>query len=85
MDESGLFSRDTSRKTLFVKGDDCAGGKRSKERVTLALCASMTGEKIKPLLIGKSRQPRCFKKIKPETLPVTYRYNKKTFKSLDDE
>jgi hypothetical protein len=38
----------------------------------------MTGEKIKPLLIGKSRQPRCFQ-IKPETSPVTYRYNKKAW------
>lgn len=30
MDETGLFFRETTRKTLFVKGDDCAGGKKVK-------------------------------------------------------
>lgn len=79
MDETGLFFRETTRKTLFVKGDDCAGGKKSKDRITVALCASMCGEKVKPLLITKSRNPRCFKKIKPETLPVSYYFNKKSW------
>ena len=44
MDESGLFYRDTTKNTYFRKGEDCAGGKRSKERITVALCASMTGK-----------------------------------------
>lgn len=79
MDETGLFFRDTTNKTFRVKGSDCAGGKRSKERITVALCASMTGEKIQPLVIGKARQPRCFKKIKPENLPVMYRNNKRAW------
>lgn len=79
MDETGLFFRETTRKTLFVKGDDCTGGKKSKDRITVALCASMCGEKVKPLLITKSRNPRCFKKIKPETLPVSYYFNKKSW------
>lgn len=43
MDETGLFFRDTTKTTYFKKGEDCAGGKRSKERITVALCASMTG------------------------------------------
>ncbi len=46
MDETGLFFRDCTRNTYVVKGDDCAGGKHSKERITVALCASMTGEFI---------------------------------------
>ena len=79
MDESGLFFRDTTRKTLFVKGEECAGGKRAKERITVALCASMCGEKIRPLVIGKSKQPRCFNKIRTETLPVDYYYNSKAW------
>lgn len=66
------YLRETKRKSLFVKGDDCAGGKKSKDRITVALCASMCGEKVKPLLIAKSRNPRCFKKIKTETIPVSY-------------
>ena len=79
MDETGLFFRDTTRKTYYTKGDDCAGGKRSKERITIALCASMDGEKVRPLVIGKSRAPRCFNKLKPGSLPVSYKYNKKAW------
>ena len=30
MDETGLFFRDTTKTTYFKKGEDCAGGKRSK-------------------------------------------------------
>ncbi|XP_053406646.1 tigger transposable element-derived protein 4-like [Mercenaria mercenaria] len=43
MDETGLFYRDSTKSTYFKKGEDCSGGKRSKERLTVALCASMTG------------------------------------------
>ncbi|XP_060573116.1 tigger transposable element-derived protein 6-like [Ruditapes philippinarum] len=39
----------------------------------------MSGEKLKPLVIGKSAKPRCFSRIKPERLPVTYRNNKKAW------
>ena len=44
MDETGLFYRDSTRNGYVVKGEDCGGGKHSKERITVALCASMTGE-----------------------------------------
>ncbi len=43
MDETGLFYRDSTRNGYIQKGDDCGGGKRSKERITVALCASMKG------------------------------------------
>ncbi|XP_053403566.1 tigger transposable element-derived protein 6-like [Mercenaria mercenaria] len=79
MDETGLFFRDSGRKTYRLKGDDCAGGKRSKERITVALCSSMTGEKVKPLVIGKSRSPRCFGRMDVKTLPVDYYFNKKAW------
>ena len=39
----------------------------------------MTGEKLKPLIIGKSRQPRCFRGIDPAALPVDYKFNKKAW------
>ena len=79
MDETGLFFRETTNKSFHTKGEDCAGGKQSKERITLALTASMMGEKLKPLVIGKAQKPRCFVKICPENLPVTYRNNKKAW------
>ncbi|KAH3844954.1 hypothetical protein DPMN_087220 [Dreissena polymorpha] len=44
MDESGVFYHDTAKTTFFKKGDSCSGGKASKQRNTIALCASMTGK-----------------------------------------
>ena len=46
MDETGLFDRDTAKKTYFTKGETCSGGKRSKERITVGLCASMEGKLV---------------------------------------
>uniref|UniRef100_A0ABM0MZN5 Tigger transposable element-derived protein 4-like n=1 Tax=Saccoglossus kowalevskii TaxID=10224 RepID=A0ABM0MZN5_SACKO len=66
-------------KTLFVKGEQCRGGKKSKERLTVMLCANMVGDKEKPLVIGKSTKPRCFKNINLKNLPVDYYANKKAW------
>ena len=52
MNETGLFSRETTNKSIHTKWENSAGGKQSKERITLALTASMMGEKLKPLVIG---------------------------------
>ncbi|XP_018900654.2 tigger transposable element-derived protein 4 [Bemisia tabaci] len=70
-DELGLFYNLLPNKSLVVKGDNCHGGKLSKQRVTVLLCFNSDGShKLKPLVIGKSQKPRCFKNIK--TLPVEY-------------
>ena len=42
------------------KNDKCAGGKPSRERLTVSVTASMVGEKLPPLDIGKSANPRVF-------------------------
>lgn len=74
-DETGLFFKLTPDKTLKFKGEKCVGGKLSKERITVLVAANMSGtEKRKLLVIGKSKNPRCFKNIKQ--LPVTYKANK---------
>ena len=72
MDESGLLFRDTTRKTFQFKGEECPGGKRSKERITVAFCASMKGERVKPIVIGKSHALGCFRRLDVKTLPVHY-------------
>ena len=77
-DETGLFYRCLPNKTHSFKGDKCSGGKKSKERVTLLLAANMTGtEKLPALVIGKSKQPRCFKK--EQFIPVAYQANKNSW------
>jgi hypothetical protein len=51
-DKTGLFFRTLPDKTLGVKGEACKGGKLAKERVTVLLACSSTGEKLKPLVIS---------------------------------
>lgn len=50
---------------------------RSKKRVTLLLGASLTGEKLPPLVIGQFEKPRCFKGV--NNLPVKYNFSKKAW------
>ena len=45
------------------KGDSCRGGKKPNEHITILLCCSAMGEKLKPLVIGTSQNSRCFKGI----------------------
>ena len=78
-DETGLFFRSLPCRSLVAKGDDCKGGKLSKDRVTVLLCASATGEKLMPLVIGRSANPRCFKSCHRTSLRVTYESNKKAW------
>ncbi|XP_023721482.1 tigger transposable element-derived protein 4-like [Cryptotermes secundus] len=77
-DETGIFFRLTPDRTLKFKGEKSVGGKLSKERITALVCANATGsEKRKLLVIGKSKNPRCFKNV--ENLPVRYSANKKSW------
>lgn len=77
-DETGLFYKLTPDATLKFKGEKCIGGKQSKLRVTVLVCANMSGEeKRKLLVIGKYRNPRCMKNV--QRLPVRYTANKRAW------
>jgi hypothetical protein len=77
-DETSLFYKLLPNRTLAFKGQKCTGGKLSKERLTLLLCANFDGSDKYPLLvIGKSAKPRCFKNRL--TLPTEYTHNKKAW------
>ena len=78
-DESGLFFRALPDKTLALKSEKCSGGKLSKERLTVLFCASMTGQKEKLLVIGKSARPRALKNVSIKDLPVIWKSNKKAW------
>lgn len=78
VDETALFYKCMPDKTLTFKNEKCNGGKHSKERLTLLLAVNMTGtDKLKPLIIGKSKKPRCFAGVK--SFPVDYTANKKAW------
>ncbi|XP_013164004.1 PREDICTED: tigger transposable element-derived protein 6-like isoform X2 [Papilio xuthus] len=73
-DETGLFYKCLPDKTLSFKGDECNGGKNSKLRLTVLLGTNCTGTyKLKPLIIGKYKKPRCFKNV--NNLPTDYTSN----------
>ena len=49
------------------------GIKVAKNLVTVLVCNNMAGSKLQLLVIGKSKQPRCFKNVK--TYPMKYRFS----------
>ncbi|XP_068204416.1 tigger transposable element-derived protein 4-like isoform X1 [Palaemon carinicauda] len=81
-DEIGLLYRILPNKTATFKGDRCAGGSKSKHRITVLLCTNMTGtEKFPLLVIGKHPKPKCFKNVK--SLPVQYLSNPKAWMTME--
>jgi hypothetical protein len=81
-DETGIFFRLTPDRTLKFKGQKCVGSKLSKDRITVLACAKADRtEKRILLVIGKSKNPRCFKNVK--SLPVHYSTNKKAWMTSD--
>ncbi|XP_064410130.1 tigger transposable element-derived protein 4-like [Latimeria chalumnae] len=82
IDETGLFYKLLPNRTLALKEEECHGGKHSKERITLLVGSNMDGsEKLKLLVIGKVKQPKCFKGVK--ALPVDYEGNTKAWMTGD--
>ena len=80
-DETGLYWKLMPSKTLAGASETTAPGhKKVKDRVSLLACANATGyHKLPLLLIGKSQNPRCFKHVNMDNLPVTYRAQKNTW------
>jgi len=57
-----------------------SGRKKSKERLSIALCSNADrSHKLPPLIIGKYANPRCFKNVNIYNLPMTYRNNAKAW------
>lgn len=79
MDETGLFFRAPPRRSLVEKGDTCFGVKRSKERVTVVLCCSAVGEKLPPLIVGRYKKPRCFKRVDISKIGIDYEANRRSW------
>ncbi|GBM76204.1 Tigger transposable element-derived protein 6 [Araneus ventricosus] len=64
-DKTGLFFQCLPNKTAAFKGEECQGGKQGKLRMAVLLAANQSGkEKLSPIMIGRSKKPRCFDKIK---------------------
>ncbi|OAF64996.1 hypothetical protein A3Q56_07296 [Intoshia linei] len=69
-DETALFYKKLPNKSYIIKSNDPRRKlKENKEKITVLLCCSAQGKKIKPLFIDKSIKPRCFSKINLNNQP----------------
>ncbi|CAH1375300.1 unnamed protein product, partial [Tenebrio molitor] len=78
-DETALFFRALPEKTVQLKDERCKEGKISKERLTVLLCTNMFGEFETPLVIGKTKKPRCFEGVDINLLHVDWHSNTKAW------
>lgn len=79
-DESGIFYNLQPDRTLHVKGSQCHGGTKSKQRLTAAFCFNSNGtEKLVPWVIGKSANPHCFRNIDKSSLDYEYSHQAKAW------
>ena len=75
MDELDLFFKSFLAKGLVEKSRICKGGKKSKQRLTAAFFVVADGSKIsEPVVIWKSKSPRCLKNIQDKTRPSMVHY-----------
>lgn len=74
-DETGLYWKLLPDNTYVHASETSAPGRKiSKERITFLACSNATGKlKLKPLIIGKSKNPRSFRN---NNLPVDYSHSK---------
>lgn len=73
-DETGCFYRALPDKTLAERKKECKGGKKAKERLTVAFFANAAGGKELPVVIGKAAMPRCFRGIRDPKKPAGISY-----------
>jgi len=78
LDETGLFYCMMPDRSLTT-ADKTKGVKKPKDRLSVMLCANADGsDKLRPLIIGKSLNPRCFKTSNAQ-LYCDYYANKKAW------
>jgi hypothetical protein len=75
-DETSFYYKAPRKRSYFPKDHDNHGCKTSKERVTILLCTSATGIKFKPVVVGKSKNPRCFKGVDTKSHGLHYFHSK---------
>lgn len=81
-DETALFYKLAPSKSLVSKIRK--GIKRYKDRITILLACNMSGtEKLKPVIIGKFKNPRAFKNFNKDYY-CNYLYNTKAWMTSND-
>ena len=86
MDKTCCFFKALPEKGLPEKKSQARGGKKSKTRLTITFFVNAAGEKaIKPLVVYRSKKPRCFKNIKSLLRPrgIYYYSNPKAWMTTE--
>lgn len=83
-DETGLFFKVRPKRTLVGSSETTAPGRKlDKQRVTVQVCCNATGDnKIRLMVIGRSKKPRCFSGFNVESF-VHYKSNKTSWMTKD--
>ncbi|KAK8724785.1 hypothetical protein OTU49_010919 [Cherax quadricarinatus] len=82
VEEIGILYRTLPTVAPSLCGERCAGGIRSRLRLTILICGNMTGtEKFPLLVVGKHPKPSSFRHVK--SLPVQYVANQKAWMTSD--
>lgn len=80
-DETGIYFRAMPEHAYSLKNENAKGFKCSKEQMTVLCCTNMKGQKRELVVIGKSKNPPCFKGVK--SLPVRYCSNANAWMTTD--
>uniref|UniRef100_A0A8C4RAS8 HTH CENPB-type domain-containing protein n=1 Tax=Eptatretus burgeri TaxID=7764 RepID=A0A8C4RAS8_EPTBU len=75
--ETGLLFRDLPLSSLEAKVRNSKKGGNATDRVTVLLCCSAAGEKLDPVIVGKSS--RFHSRMNNSTIPVTYESHDKAW------
>lgn len=81
-DETGLYWQLLPDKTyVSIKEKTAPGMKTAKQRITFLGCTNASGlHKLKPLVIGRAKNPRCFKNFYN---PLIYTHTKNAWMTAD--
>ena len=82
-DETGLYYKQSTIQSLVLPGDACHGGEAQKERITLLLCCSWMGKKVKIPMIGKSFSPRCLRGVDLDKMSISYKAQKSSWMNVN--
>ena len=83
-DDGGIQYRSILKRGYVTKELVINAKKTCRSRVTVLYGASMDGYKFKPLVIGKSANPRCFgSRFDKSTLPLRYYHSTRAWMTKD--
>ena len=79
LDETGCFWNVLPDHGFIQKARQCKGGKRSKQRFTIAFLVNAAGDKETPIVVWNSENHRCFRGFDKNSLPVKFYHQRKAW------